>query len=569
MNELRALVVALAVPTAALLPLGTGSAAVGASRYIVQFDAGVDASSEAARLTALGVEVADTYTNVFPGVAIIATPVEIAQIGASPDVDRIERDQSMSLGAVPATVVQSPPSWGLDRIDQRTLPLSNTYSYNGAGAGVSAYIIDSGIRADHLDFGGRVRSGFTTVLDGHGTDDWCVGHGTHVAGTVGGQVFGVAKNVSLVAVRVLDCSGSTDVAQFVQSLDWVIGDHQPGAPAVANISIGGPPSTAVDNGIQALIADGVTVVVAAGNTRQGFASPDDACTRSPSRAPNALTVAASTEADSRASFSNFGPCVDLFAPGTNIVSDGIASSTATATMNGTSMATPHVAGAAAVLLSERPTWTPAQVARDLLGNATGGGIANTAGSPNRLLFESPITPPVNDDFAAATPIDLAGANPLTGSNIDATDEAGEPAHGPIFGGTSVWWTFVAPSYGDLTLSTEGSTFDTLLAVYSGDSVGGLVPVASNDGPGNGSATTIHAIAGRVYHVAVDGADGAAGSVVLGFTWKPATFVPLVPARLLESRGVGSTVDGVLQGIGVRGAGSVTELLVVGRGGVAG
>ena len=145
--------------------------------------------------------------------------------------------------SVPPTVQQSGPPWGLDRIDQRSLPLSGTYSYNGAGAGVTAYIVDSGIRADHVDFGGRVRSGFSTVNDGLGTDDWCNGHGTHVAGTVGGQTFGVAKSVSLVAVRVLDCTGSTSTSQLLQALDWVIADHPAGVPAVANLSIGGPASS--------------------------------------------------------------------------------------------------------------------------------------------------------------------------------------------------------------------------------------------------------------------------------------------------------------------------------------
>ena len=234
------------------------------------------------------------------------------------------------------------------------------------------------------------------------------------------------------------------------------------------------------------------------------------------------------------------------------------------------MATPHVAGAAAVLLSEHPTWTPAQVARDLLADATVDAITDPGpGTPNRLLFSAPLTPPANDQFAAATVLDLTGATPLAGSNVDATVEAGEPAHGPVSGGTSVWWSFVAPSHGTVTLSTEGSTFDTMLAVYTGASVNALASLATNDGPGNASAVSFRVEGGRSYHVAVDGGDGLTGSIVLGFTWAPASFVPLVPARLLESRsGPGlATVDGLFDGVGVRGGGSVTELPVAGRGGV--
>ena len=561
---------------AANLPPGVAGSVV-SGRYLVQFEAGTDPDVEAAALRADGIEVVEVYRDVFAGVAVRAAPSVIDGLRRDPVVTRVEADQVIALDAAesfsPPVVTQpSPPSWGLDRIDQRLLPLSNSYSYNGAGAGVTAYIVDSGIRADHVEFGGRVRSGFTTVLDGRGTED-CpgglapghgTGHGTHVAGTVGGQTFGVAKSVSLVAVRVLDCNGSTNEIQLIDALDWVIADHQAGSPAVVNLSLGGPPSVLLDSAVQAVVDDGITVAVAAGNANA------DACAGSPARAFNALTVAASSQTDARASFSDFGSCVDLFAPGVGITSAFIDSPTSTAVGDGTSMATPHVTGAAAVLLSERPTWTPAQVARDLLADATVGVITDPGlGTPNRLLFSAPITPPANDQFASATGFDVTSATALAGSNVDATIEPGEPTHGPVSGGTSVWWSFVAPDYGTVTLSTEGSTFDTMLAVYSGAAVNTLVPLASNDGAGNGSTVLVRVEAGRTYHVAVDGGNGLTGTIALGFTWKVSSFVSLVPARLLETRsGVGlGTVDGQFAGVGVRACGFGDGVGGCGRGGV--
>jgi subtilisin family serine protease len=315
---------------------------------------------------------------------------------------------------------QPTPPWGLDRIDQRALPMSKTYTYTSAGAGVNAYVIDSGIFAGHVDFGGRVRSGFTTVLDGRGTDD-CSGHGTHVAGILGGQTYGVAKSVSLVAVRVLDCNGVTTESQMINGLDWVIADHQAGVPAVANISIGGPPSVLIDNAVQALFDDGVSVSIAAGN------SGLSACGSSPARVPSALTVAASNPADTRPSFSNWGPCVDLFAPGFSIPSAGIASPTASAIMTGTSMSAPHVAGAAALLLSVQPTLTPAEVSNTLLANTTPG-VITSAGSttPNRLLFTTqgqigtPPPPPPTTTTTTSLPTTTTTAPATTTTTTPAT-----------------------------------------------------------------------------------------------------------------------------------------------------
>lgn len=341
---------------------------------IVTLAPGTNAAATAAAATAGD---SSTVEDVFPAVAGFAaelTDQAIAELDADPRVLAIEPDRPVA-----AMATQRPPSWGLDRIDQQKLPLSGTYTYAQTGKGVTAYVIDSGILATHREFTGRVRSGFTAVQDGKGTTD-CLGHGTHVAGTLGGTTYGVAKQVTLVPVRVLSCTGSGTSSQLIAGIDWVVADHKPGQPAVANISLGGAASTAIDAAVQRLVADGVTVVVAAGNGNK------DACTMSPARALNALTVGATTRTDTRSSVSNWGRCLDLFAPGEAIVSASHRSTTATASMTGTSMAAPHVAGAAALVLQKSPKSTPAQVWSALLPR-TGQNLVKSAGanSKNRLL----------------------------------------------------------------------------------------------------------------------------------------------------------------------------------------
>ncbi len=285
----------------------------------------------------------------------------------------IEEDAEMSINAV-----QSNATWGLDRIDQRDLPLSGTYQYDGTGAGVRAYIIDTGIRATHNDFGGRVSGGFTSISDGRGTDD-CNGHGTHVAGTTGGAVWGVAKGVSVVPVRVLDCQGSGTTSGVIAGVDWVTANHV--KPAVANMSLGGGASSALDTAVVNSINAGVTYAVAAGNSNA------NACNYSPARVGAAITVGATTSSDARASYSNFGNCLDLFAPGSSITSAWYTSNTATNTISGTSMASPHVAGVAALYLQANPGASPAAVANAIVGNATTGKVTSAgSGSPNLLLY---------------------------------------------------------------------------------------------------------------------------------------------------------------------------------------
>lgn len=350
-----------------------------AERFIVVMDeAGSKADLRAAKADARtdGAVVEHTYQSVVDGFVADLTPESLDALRANPDVAYIEADQPVT-----ATATQSPVTWGLDRIDQRSLPLSGSYTYNQTGSGVTAYIIDTGIRSTHADFGGRVTSGYTAINDGRGTED-CNGHGTHVAGTVGGATYGVAKGVRLVPVRVLDCTGGGTTAGVIAGVDWVTSNHAAGAPAVANMSLGGGISTTLDNAVARSIADGVSYAVAAGND-----SGANACNTSPSRVANALTVGSTTTSDARSSFSNIGSCLDLFAPGSGITSAWYTSNTATNTISGTSMATPHVAGAAALYLQTNPSATPATVSSYLIGRATTGVVGNAGtGSPNRLLF---------------------------------------------------------------------------------------------------------------------------------------------------------------------------------------
>jgi subtilisin family serine protease len=295
------------------------------------------------------------------------------RLAADPAVAYVEQNRVLH-----ATDTQAnPPSTGLDRIDQAALPLDGSFTFPNTASNVHAYIIDTGIRLSHVTFGGRATSGVDEV-DGGSADD-CNGHGTHVAGTVGGAEVGVAKGAQLVAVRVLDCNGAGDTAQVIAGIDWVTANAI--KPAVANMSLGGAASAAIDQAVTSSIAAGVTFAVAAGNETV------DACLESPARVTGAITVGAIDGADNRADFSNFGKCVDVFAPGVDIVSAFATSDTAAQTLSGTSMATPHVAGAAALVLSANPTATPQQVAAAVTGNATTGAVAAAGpGSPNRLLF---------------------------------------------------------------------------------------------------------------------------------------------------------------------------------------
>jgi subtilisin family serine protease len=367
----------------------TGSAAThrfGASevipdRYIVVFqDAVGDVKSEAeAMVRGNNGRLHHVYTNTLKGFAATLPAAAVLALRQHPNVNYVEQDQTITLN-----LTQNLPAWGLDRIDQVTRPLSGTYQYNYDAAGVNAFIIDTGIRADHSEFTGRLKPGANFagdsagVIDSSNTND-CNGHGTHVAGTVGGTTFGVAKGVSLIPVRVLDCAGSGAYSAVISGVDWVAGSTL--RPAVANMSLGGGKSSALNTAVAGAVSKGVTMVVAAGNSNA------NACNYSPSSEPSAITVGATDSSDVRASYSNYGTCVDIFAPGTNITSAWNSSASATNTISGTSMASPHVTGVAALALASNPSATPAAVTAFLKNNASANLITSVGGgSPNLLVF---------------------------------------------------------------------------------------------------------------------------------------------------------------------------------------
>ena len=376
-------------------------------QYIVVFRDGyndVDARTQTLIGKTKG-KVKNKYKAGIRGFAANITAYEAGVLANDPSVAYIEQDQYVTLGvgrpgsgadggtttgkggkggktttAPPATGVvtqTAPPSWGLDRVDQSALPLSNTYTYNATGSGVNAYIIDSGIRITHAEFGGRATADFSVIADGNGALD-CNWHGTHVAGIVGGQTTGVAKAVKLHSVRVLDCMASGTVSGLIAGLDWVTANRV--LPAVANVSVVTGSSLAVTDAVNSAVASGVTVVVAAGN------NADDACTTSPANAPNALTVGASTSLDAQASFSNYGICVDIMAPGENVTSSFYSNDIDLMPASGTSMSSPHVAGAAALYLQNNPAAAPASVTQAIVGGATAGRLTGLGfGTQNLLL----------------------------------------------------------------------------------------------------------------------------------------------------------------------------------------
>ena len=444
--------------------------------------------------------------------AVDADASQLTKLEHRPDVVAVEPERRYEL----LTDQPSPP-WGLDRIDQRNLPLSSNYSYGGTGSGVVIYTIDSGIWFSHDEFTGRVpRSAFWQFNDGY--DEWdCNGHGTHVAGIAAGTTYGVAKGASIVPVKALSCSGSTVTSILVDAIDWIVADHNFGTPAVVNMSLGGPASATLDSAVQSMITDGITVVAAAGNDSA------DSCLYSPGRVADVITVAASTSVDDDAAYSNFGVCNDLFAPGSDIPSAWWGSDSAARTMSGTSMAAPHVAGAAALVLQGDPSSTPSMVWSTIDNNATVGALTECCGDPDKLLYVSP---------------------PVLGEQLLSVSRLG--------GGVGTVWS--SPSGIDCGLSCSGFYANGTSVVLAADATVGSV-FTGWSGACTGTSTCVVSMT-------------TPRSVTATFT-KSGSLTPVVPARLLETRsGLNeTTVDHLFEGIGPQGAGMILELQVTGRGGV--
>jgi subtilisin family serine protease len=464
----------------------------GEKRYVIRYADNENDEDEDKELSNSNARLKQRFSKVFNGAVADMTPAKAAVLRRSAKVLWVEEDKKVATQAT----VSPTPSWGLDRIDQRSKVASNSYSFMTDGSGVSVYIIDSGIYTSHSQFTGRTRIGFD-AFGGNGID--CNGHGTHVAGTVGGSTYGVAPAASLVSVRALDCTGAGSLSGVIAGIDWVINDHVSG-PAVLNLSLGTGKSASLESAIDRAYNDGITVVSAAGNSNV------DACSTSPGgNKASGLTVGATTISDSRASYSNFGSCLDLFAPGSDIVSAGTSSPTASAILSGTSMAAPHVAGLAARYLSAATSASPAQVMRAIIEASTTNAVTSPGTlSPNKLAYGDPATVPSSPGTTSPAPSSTVPPGTGSESMPSVPGVPGTPV--PLAGASSSWLNWTPASSGGSPISShlvriyrkgvltsqvvvDADSFHTITALTAGTSTSFTVAAMNGVGVGPFSEPT--------------------------------------------------------------------------------